>query len=86
MPTSIYIVIHASGKWWIDLEGKATGPFSTVEIAMAGAVSMASADARAGKRSEVRVAGPGHNNEVIYQSANKSAVTRAGTKFGLAAE
>ncbi len=86
MSTAIYIVIFAHDQWWIDLEGKPTGPFSNVEIAMAGAVSMASADARAGKRSEVRVAGPGHHNEIIYQSPNKSAVTRAGTKIGIAAE
>ena len=86
MSTAIYIVIFSYGQWWVDLEGKATGPFSNAEIAMSGAVSMASADARAGRRSEVRVSGPGHHNEIIYQSPNKSAVTRAGTKFGLAAE
>lgn len=77
MPTEIYIVIHAYRQWWIDLEGHATGPFANVEVAMAGAVSMAAAGARAGRRTEVRVCGPGYRSEVIYQSPAQSALTRA---------
>ena len=76
MATSIYIVIFVRDRWFIDLDGVSDGPFSTLESAMAEAVSRASATSRQGGRSEVRVAGPGHENKLIYQSAARSLLSR----------
>ncbi len=77
MATSIYIVIFVQGSWFIDLDGRSDGPFSTLESAMAEAVSRAASTSREGGRSEVRVAGPGHDNKLIYQSAQRSLLSRA---------
>lgn len=77
MATSIFIVIYVRDRWWIDLNGRADGPFSTLESAMAEAVVRAAATARQGGRSEVRVNGPGHDNKLIYQSADRSILGRA---------
>jgi hypothetical protein len=33
MTTALYIVIQSRGKWWIDHEGEAKGPYETREIA-----------------------------------------------------
>ena len=76
MATSIYIVICVQDRWFIDLDGEAEGPFTTLESAMAEAVARAAATSRQGGRSEVRVSGPGHENELIYQSAERSLLSR----------
>lgn len=76
MATSIYIVICVRDRWFIDLDGKADGPFPTLESAMAEAVGRAAATSRRGGRSEVRVSGPGHDNDLIYQSAERSLLSR----------
>ena len=76
MATSIYIVLFARDRWWIDLDGASDGPFESLESAMAEAVSRAAATSRLGGRSEVRVAGPGHDNELIYQSTRRSLLSR----------
>lgn len=76
MATSIYIVICVQDRWFIDLNGKSEGPFATLESAMAEAVARAAATSRLGGRSEVRVSGPGHENELIYQSAERSLLSR----------
>jgi hypothetical protein len=77
MATAIYIVLFARDRWWIDLDGVSDGPFASLESAMAEAVSRAGSTSRLGGRSEVRVAGPGHANELIYQSTRRSLLGRA---------
>lgn len=77
MATSIYIVLFVRGHWFIDLDGVSDGPFTSLESARAEAVARAAATSRRGGRSEVRVAGPGHENELIYQSTRRRAVAEA---------
>lgn len=72
MPTSIFIVIFAREKWWIDLNGKSQGPFLSRDTAVSEATRFASELARAGKRSEVQVAEPGRKARIVYQSAEQS--------------
>ena len=84
MSTAFYIVIMAHGLWGVDLEGKSSGPFTSLEVAMSGAISMAEAAARAGRRTEVLVSGPGHDNRVVYRSAKQSALSRAAARAALA--
>ena len=76
MSTSIYIVLYARDRWWIDLDGMSDGPYATLESAMAEAVGRAAVTSRQGGRSEVRVTGPGRANDLIYQSAARSLLGR----------
>jgi hypothetical protein len=77
MKTAIYIVIYAREAWWIDLDGEADGPFGTRDAATQQAIAVAAAKARNGGRSEVRVAGPLYENQLVYQSAERSLLSRA---------
>ena len=76
MKTSIYIVINARDHWWVDLDGRADGPFSSVDSAIRQAIDSATEVSRQGGRSEVRVMGQG-NNALVYQSSQKSLLGRA---------
>ena len=84
MSTAFYIVLQSHGQWWVDLEGKSTGPFTNLDVAMSGAISMAEVAAKAGRRTEVLVSAPGHHNRVVYRSAKQSALTRAAAMAALA--
>jgi hypothetical protein len=77
MKTAIYIVIYVRDSWWIDLDGTADGPFGTLDAAIHNAIEKAKMAAQKGDRSEVRVKGPGHDNALVYQSAEKSLLGRA---------
>ena len=74
MRTAFFIVLESNGRWWVDLEGKSTGPFTAMDVAVSAAVSMAESTARVGGRSEVRLAGPGYDNRMVYQSAAQGAL------------
>ena len=74
--TETYIVVRSQEKWWIDLDGRSTGPFTNLDIAVASAVASAGSSARLGKRSEVRVV-EGGVNRIVFQSAARSALSRA---------
>jgi hypothetical protein len=41
VPKAIYIVIFSQGKWWVDFEGKAVGPFPDKEAAARDAMRIA---------------------------------------------
>ena len=77
MTTALFIVIYARNKWWIDLNGKAKGPFLSRESAELEAIQLASAFAKDGRRAEVQVAEPGHKNHIVYQSAEQGMLGRA---------
>ena len=77
MRTAIYIVIFSREAWWVDLDGEADGPYGTLDAAIGQAVELAKATSRRGGRSEVRVMGPGRDNSMIYQSADRSLLSRA---------
>jgi hypothetical protein len=55
MPRAIYIVIFSGSNWWVDLEGKAYGPFPTREAAKQQAIVLAAAAGSTGRQREVRV-------------------------------
>lgn len=84
MRTAFYIVLEARGRWWVDLEGKSTGPFTAKNVAVEAAIAMAESTARNGGRSEVRLAGPGFDTSILYQSAAQGALARAARRPALA--
>ncbi|MEO6394758.1 MAG: hypothetical protein ABIO40_02480 [Devosia sp.] len=75
-PTSTFIVIFATERWWIDLNGQSQGPFVSRESAVSEAKRFAVELARNGRRSEVRVADPGKKPQIVYQSAQQSMLGR----------
>ncbi len=77
MTTAMFIVIFARDKWWIDLNGKAKGPFLSRESAELEAINLASNFAREGRRAEVQVAEPGQKNRIVWQSAEPGMLGRA---------
>ena len=77
MTTALFIVIHARNKWWIDLNGKAKGPYLTRDSAQQEAIALASGFAKDGRRSEVQVAEPGEKRRIIYQSRDIGMLGRA---------
>lgn len=77
MTTAIFIVIFSRGKWWIDLNGKARGPFLTRDSAQLEAISLATGFATKGRRAEVQVAEPGEKNRIVWQSADPGMLGRA---------
>ena len=77
MTTAMFIVIFARSKWWIDLNGKAKGPFLGRESAELEAINLASKFAREGRRAEVQVAEPGQKNRIVWQSAEPGMLGRA---------
>lgn len=77
MSTSIYIVVFARHAWWIDLDGETDGPYGSADAAIRQAISRATDIARRGGRSEVHVSGPGYDNDLVYQSAQRSLLGRA---------
>jgi hypothetical protein len=73
----MFIVIFARDKWWIDLNGKAKGPFLSRESAELEAINLGSNFAREGRRAEVQVAEPGQKNRIVWQSAEPGMLGRA---------
>ena len=77
MPTAIYIITFSLDAWWIDLEGHSQGPYAILETAMTVGVSAAAAIYRDGRRSEVQVFDPPAKARIIYQSPERSLLSRA---------
>ena len=77
MTTALFIVIYARTKWWIDLNGKAKGPFLSRDSAQLEAIQLASGFARDGRRAEVQVVEPGKKNKIVYQSSDVGLLGRA---------
>lgn len=76
MSTAIYIVFYARDTWWVDLDGRSLGPYDTEEQAKEVALARATETSDSGGRSEVRISGPGHDNELLYQSTSRSLLSR----------
>ena len=76
MSTAIYIVFFARDAWWVDLDGRSLGPYATDEQAKEVALARATEISDRGGRSEVRLSGPGHDNELAYQSTSRSLLSR----------
>lgn len=77
MPRALYVVIHSQEKWWVDFEGKAHGPFASLEDAADEGRQLARYSAHAGRASELLV--PDHNGRysVAWTSENEPHSTAA---------
>lgn len=75
--TALYIVIFSRGKWWVDFEGRAHGPFDTREAAALEGRSQAQFMAHMERPSEVLVPDADGKYWVVWNSSDAgSAVPR----------
>ena len=77
MPRSLYVVIHSQHKWWVDFEGRAHGPFASLEDATDEGRQLARFAAHSGKPSEVLVPDERGRYSVIWASENEPHSTAA---------
>ena len=61
MARAHYYVVHKQGQWWIELDGKHYGPYSTQKAAIKDAVDSAHSSGKNGHDAQVRV--QGQNNQ-----------------------
>lgn len=71
MPSSLYVVIESREKWWVDLEGKAHGPYASKEQAIEEGRSLARFAAHAGKHSELLAQNDRGRYVVLWDSENE---------------
>jgi hypothetical protein len=68
MSTALYVVISSRGSWWVDVEGKAHGPFATRDAAALEATQLAQFAAHTGRESEVLVPDDTGRHRVVWTS------------------
>jgi len=66
MSKAVFLVYFSHAKWWIDLDGRATGPFPTRAAAVVEAIPMAQAIAGTGRRAEVLAPGEDQRHHVAW--------------------
>lgn len=71
MPSLLYVVIESCGKWWVDLEGKAYGPYASKTQAIEEGRSLARFAAHSGKHSELLAQNDHGRYIVLWDSVNE---------------
>jgi hypothetical protein len=66
MTKAVFLVYFSHARWWIDLDGKATGPFATRAAAIVEAIPMAQALQGAGRAAEVLAPGDDRQHHVAW--------------------
>ncbi|MDB5538528.1 MAG: hypothetical protein JWQ89_255 [Devosia sp.] len=79
MAKALYLVIHSCSNWWVDLEGKAHGPYTSRETAALEARSLARFQAHSGREAEVLVPDEHGKFWVIWSSLYDSGEGRSFT-------
>lgn len=69
MSRALYVVILSRESWWVDFEGKATGPFPSKEAATIEAHHLAQFSAHSGRPSEVLTPDEYGRHRVVWASA-----------------
>ncbi|HWA20290.1 MAG TPA: hypothetical protein VG757_14975 [Devosia sp.] len=73
MATALYLVILSRGKWYVDFEGKAHGPFESREAAALEGRQLAQFTAHMGRASEVLVPDNDGKYWVVWDSRDIAA-------------
>jgi hypothetical protein len=66
MTKAVFLVYPSHGQWWIDLEGKASGPCKSRAAAIADAIRLAQASEQSGRPSEVLAPGDDRRHHVAW--------------------
>jgi hypothetical protein len=75
MARAIYLVLQSQQRWWVDFEGKTFGPFTSRELAVSEATTMARFTGEHGRLAEVRA--PNEKGELKLEWQSKAASPRA---------
>ncbi|SFZ81181.1 hypothetical protein SAMN02983003_0360 [Devosia enhydra] len=74
MARALHIVINSMDRWWVDFEGRATGPFETIQQAAVEAQAIARVTAReTGRIAEVLAPDASGKYWVVWTSARDGA-------------
>lgn len=68
MKTALYIVLQSRGKWWVDFEGQAHGPYETRETAALEGRTLAQQTGYGERASEVLVPDSAGKYWVVWSS------------------
>lgn len=68
MSTALYVVISSRGDWWVDFEGRASGPYPTKEDAAVEATQLARFASHSGHDSEVLVPDENGRHRIVWAS------------------
>lgn len=68
MKTRWFLVIHSMDQWWVDCEGKAFGPFESIEGATSSAIRYAEVFGGDGRQSQVWAPEPGGRMRQVWAS------------------
>jgi hypothetical protein len=71
MPRALYVVIRSQQKWWVDFEGKAHGPFTSLEAATDEGRQLARFAAHAGRASELLIPDERGRYSVVWRSEDE---------------
>jgi hypothetical protein len=71
MSRALYVVIQSQQNWWVDLEGKAHGPFASLEAATEEGRQLARLAAHAGRVSELLIPDERGRYSVVWASENE---------------
>ena len=70
--SSVYIVLLSGARWWVDFEGKTSGPFASEEEAHAAAMARATTFGDAKRPAEIYAPGPDGRFRLIFSRAAQS--------------
>ena len=86
MGRALYLVINSRDRWWVDFEGRASGPFETIHQAAIEAQRQArNLQAAGGRVAEVLAPDAAGKYWVVWSSARQGASADAAIS-GLAAQ
>lgn len=71
MARALFVVILSRNSWWVDIEGKAHGPFASRSAAAEEAKHLAQFAAHSGRGCEVLVPDDSGRHRVVWSSAEE---------------
>lgn len=71
MPEAVFLVFPNRGLWWVDLEGRAQGPFASQGDAIEAAVGLARAAERSGREARILAPGTDRDAEVDWRDTRQ---------------
>lgn len=69
MTKAVFLVYFSHEQWWIDLEGRARGPFATRAATIVDAIPLAQAAQAGGRCAEVLAPGDDQRHHVAWPPA-----------------
>jgi hypothetical protein len=67
--SSVYIVLFSGDRWWVDLDGKTSGPFAAEDEAHAAAMARATTFGDPKRPAEIYAPGPDGKFRLIFSRA-----------------